>query len=156
MNKPLFLSCAIAATCFAAAQAFAPMTMSVAPAASTATAEIPAAAYVKAEEQRRFAEAVAQYRAGRWSAAYGRFAALADRGHVRAARIALSMHRDGPTLYGAAWDAAPSQLLAWERAALPPSDANVAVDRHSPAISSGLSAPAAIRHIPLVAWEHAA
>jgi hypothetical protein len=75
-----------------------------------------AAATVAAEERRQFAEAVHLYRSGRWSAAYGRFMALADRGHARAARIALSMLRDGPQLYGTHWDAAPSQVSAWERA----------------------------------------
>lgn len=70
-----------------------------------------------AEEQGLFAEAVDLYRAGRWSAAYGRFATLADRGHVRSARIALAMFRDGPSLYGLQWEAAPAQLDAWRRAA---------------------------------------
>lgn len=69
-----------------------------------------------AEESKLFAEAVDLYRAGRWSAAFGGFATLADRGHVRAARIALAMFRDGPSLYGLQWQAAPAQLEGWRRA----------------------------------------
>jgi hypothetical protein len=70
-----------------------------------------------AQDRRRFNEAVHLYRSGRWSAAYGRFMVLADRGHARAARIALSMQRDGPSRYDSLWDATPAQLEAWERAA---------------------------------------
>lgn len=67
------------------------------------------------EENRLFAEAVDLYRAGRWSAAFSSFAALADRGHVRSARIALAMFRDGPNLYGLQWEAAAPQQEAWRR-----------------------------------------
>ena len=68
-----------------------------------------------ADDNRLFAEAVQLYRAGRWSAAYGRFMPLADRGHVRAARIALAMHRDGASLYGVQWDATQEQVQSWQR-----------------------------------------
>lgn len=84
--------------------------------AAPQAAPAPAAA---AEEQRQFAEAVRLYRGGRWSGAYGRFMALADRGHARAARIALAMQRDGQAVYGALWDATPGQLEAWQRVAAP-------------------------------------
>jgi hypothetical protein len=62
-----------------------------------------------------FADALQLYRHGRFSAAYGRFAQLADTGHVESARIALVMLRHGPDLYDADWTATPAQLAAWER-----------------------------------------
>jgi hypothetical protein len=33
---------------------------------------------------------------------------------VPAARVALEMLRNGPSVYGTTWTAAPSQLVAWE------------------------------------------
>ena len=65
----------------------------------------------------RFREAMRLHRIGRWSAAYGRFAALADEGHVPAARVALEMLRHGRDVYGTEWTAAPRQVALWERAA---------------------------------------
>jgi len=62
----------------------------------------------------RFREAMHMHKIGRWSAAYGRFAVLADEGYVPAARVALEMLRNGPSVYGTTWAAAPSQLVAWE------------------------------------------
>jgi hypothetical protein len=66
-------------------------------------------------ERARFAAALHQYKGGHWSAAYGRFMALADEGHPRAALIALQMLKHGPALYDSAWSAAPSQVASWER-----------------------------------------
>lgn len=60
-----------------------------------------------------FEDAMAQYRDGRWAAAYGRFAALADRGHAEAARIALLMLRYGGRLYGHEWGASQPQINRW-------------------------------------------
>lgn len=68
-----------------------------------------------ADNQLLFAEGLRMYRAGRWSAAYGRFIELADRGHVPSSRIALQMLRHGRDLYGTDWTAAPSQVAGWER-----------------------------------------
>jgi hypothetical protein len=62
----------------------------------------------------RFREAMHMHKVGRWSAAYGRFAVLADEGYAPAARVALEMLRNGPSVYGTTWTAAPSQLAAWE------------------------------------------
>ena len=64
----------------------------------------------------RFREAMRLHRAGRWSAAYGRFVALADEGHVPAARVALEMLRNCRSVYGTEWSAAPMQVARWERA----------------------------------------
>jgi hypothetical protein len=64
----------------------------------------------------RFREAMRLHRAGHWSAAYGRFVALADEGHVPAARVALAMLQNGPRAYGRQWSAAPSQVAAWKHA----------------------------------------
>jgi hypothetical protein len=59
------------------------------------------------------AHAVQSFHEQRYSAAYGRLAALADAGHVPSAQLALVMYRNGPTLFDSAWSAAPSQLLRW-------------------------------------------
>lgn len=60
-----------------------------------------------------FSEAMGYYELGKWPAAYGRFAVLADHGHADAARIALFMYHFGPRLYGSAWDASEYQLEHW-------------------------------------------
>ena len=64
----------------------------------------------------RFREAMRLHKFGRWSAAYGRFAELADEGHVPAARAALAMLRNGPRVYGTDWAATPTQVAYWEQA----------------------------------------
>jgi hypothetical protein len=74
------------------------------------------AATARESQSARFREAMRLHRAGRWSAAYGRFVALADEGYVPATRVALSMLRNGPNVYGIDWSAAPSQVASWERA----------------------------------------
>ena len=61
----------------------------------------------------RFSEAMDLYSLGRWAAAYGRFAALADQGHAEAARIALLMLRYGSRLYGHDWGASQPQINQW-------------------------------------------
>jgi hypothetical protein len=85
--------------------------------AADATGPAEARPAMSTEQRRLFAEAVRLYRGGAWSAAYGRFAALADHGEPRAARIALAMVRDGPQRYKTHWDASPAQLQAWSQAA---------------------------------------
>ncbi|MEI8159063.1 MAG: hypothetical protein WCH60_19570 [Burkholderiales bacterium] len=60
-----------------------------------------------------FSQAMGYYELGKWPAAYGKFAVLADHGDADAARIALFMHRFGPRLYGSAWDASEYQLEHW-------------------------------------------
>jgi hypothetical protein len=60
-----------------------------------------------------YRHAVRLFRGGRFAAAYGRFAQLADAGHVSSARIALVMVEQGPQLFGSAWDAWPQQLQDW-------------------------------------------
>jgi hypothetical protein len=67
------------------------------------------------DEHRAFAGAVLLYRVGRRAAAYDLFVALAARGHVRSARIALAMQGDGAT--GGSADATAAQLLEWEHTA---------------------------------------
>jgi hypothetical protein len=56
-----------------------------------------------------FGDAVASYRAVRYSDAYGRMMALANAGDPDAARIVLFMHQYGPTLYGSYWDLNPEE-----------------------------------------------
>jgi hypothetical protein len=58
------------------------------------------------------------YADGRWSTAFGRFAALAEHGHPDAARIALLMVRYGPQLYHSAWSVTAGQLARWQQAAV--------------------------------------
>lgn len=60
-----------------------------------------------------YAQAQQDFRSGRRAAAFGRFAALADAGHVPSAQIALVMQRHGAELFGAAWDATPAQQRRW-------------------------------------------
>ena len=64
------------------------------------------------------AEAMAYYRNGHVSAAYGRFAELADKGDAEAARIALMMLRYGPRLYGHEWGASQPQIDRWTELAV--------------------------------------
>ncbi|HEX2545391.1 MAG TPA: hypothetical protein VHL79_10960 [Ramlibacter sp.] len=51
-----------------------------------------------------FLQATAQYRAGRYSDAFGRFLHLANQGDPEAARIVVFMHTFGPPLFGSYWD----------------------------------------------------
>lgn len=69
-----------------------------------------------------FSQAMAQCRQGHWSAAYGRFASLADQGDVEAARIALLMLRYGPQMYGVQWSASQPQIELWSQLASQPMD----------------------------------
>lgn len=66
-----------------------------------------------ARSEALFNEAMELYSVGRWSAAYGRFAALADQGNAEAARIALLMLRHGAKLYGRDWGASQPQINQW-------------------------------------------
>jgi len=66
-----------------------------------------------ASDEERFADAMALYRDGRYSAAYGHFVRLADGGHADAARVALLMVRFGQQLYGVPWFASPCQVARW-------------------------------------------
>ena len=63
-----------------------------------------------ASEQAEFDNALKLYRQAKFAAAYGRFSALADRGHPEAARIALFMLRYGSPLFGSAWSASQDQI----------------------------------------------
>ena len=60
-----------------------------------------------------YAAAVQSFRERRYSAAYGRFAQLADAGHVPSAQLALVMVSNGPTLFGTKWFVAPDQQRRW-------------------------------------------
>lgn len=64
-----------------------------------------------------FAQAADQHQKSRYSGAYGRFVILANRGDRDAARIALFMHRYGPSLYGTFWDASMEEVETWEQLA---------------------------------------
>lgn len=52
-------------------------------------------------------------REGRFPAAYGRFAALADAGHAPSAELSLVMWRHGQEVFGSAWSATPAQVRRW-------------------------------------------
>lgn len=62
---------------------------------------------------REYAEAVQTFRSGRMAEAFGRFAALANRGDPDSARVALFLHQYGPALYGKHWDAFPQDVAYW-------------------------------------------
>jgi hypothetical protein len=70
---------------------------------------------LSASQQETYAIAVESFRDQRYSAAYGRFMRLADKGHVQSAQMALVMYRNGKTLFGRDWDATPEQLEQWTR-----------------------------------------
>jgi predicted alpha/beta-fold hydrolase len=59
------------------------------------------------------AEALNAFRSQRYSAAFGRFAALADAGHVPSAEIALVMLSYGSNLFGSDWSASAPQQASW-------------------------------------------
>lgn len=63
--------------------------------------------------EREYAEAVKTFRNGRLSEAFGQFMAIANRGDVDAARVALFMHMYGPALYGKQWDAGDQNVAYW-------------------------------------------
>ena len=67
--------------------------------------------------EQRYAEAVQAFQAQRYSAAYGRFAALADEGHAPAALMALALVRYAP-MFGAEWSATPAQMEDWSALAM--------------------------------------
>lgn len=60
-----------------------------------------------------FEDALELYSQAKWSAAYRRFAGLADEGDAEAAGIALLMLRYGTRLYGHEWGASQSQIDHW-------------------------------------------
>ena len=64
--------------------------------------------------EREYAMAVESFRAGRTSAAFGQFMALAQRGDVESARIALFLFSYGPVLYGKQWDVLPADVAYWQ------------------------------------------
>jgi hypothetical protein len=91
-----------------------------------------------------FTQAVQDYRAGRWSSAYGRFMLLANSGNIEAARIALFMQRHGKQLFDSDWFASEEDLELWSRmtGTRPPnepdrvaSDANAKGPAYRPRIS---------------------
>lgn len=63
--------------------------------------------------EREYADAVKSFRTGRLSEAFGQFMAIANRGDVDAARVALFMHMYGPVLYGKQWDAGDQNVAYW-------------------------------------------
>jgi hypothetical protein len=68
---------------------------------------------LSAHQQSVYASAVDAFRQHRYSAAYGRFAQLADDGHAPSAQLALVMYQNGPMLFGSNWDATPEQIEYW-------------------------------------------
>ncbi len=61
----------------------------------------------------QYADAVQSFRQHRYAAAYGRFAAMADSGHLPSAQLALLMHDQGRVLFGSDWSASPDQRRRW-------------------------------------------
>ena len=64
-------------------------------------------------QRERYADAVQSFREQRYAAAYGRFAAMADGGHLPSAQLALVMHDQGRALFGSDWSASPDQRRRW-------------------------------------------
>jgi hypothetical protein len=83
-------------------------------AAQVATALAADAAPLSPPAQReRYADALQSFRQHRYAAAYGRFAAAADTGHVPSAQLALVMYAHGRELFGSEWSATPDQRRRW-------------------------------------------
>jgi hypothetical protein len=81
--------------------------------ASTAAPAVATQAPLSVEQAATYANAVAFFRERRYAAAYGRFTALADAGHVPSAQLALVMHANGQSLFGSEWQATPVQQRRW-------------------------------------------
>jgi len=73
-----------------------------------------------------FDAALAEFKDGRRTAAYGHFAQLADAGDAESARIALVLLRHGPEMAGTAWGASQPQIDNWMRLARQPMEPIVA------------------------------
>jgi hypothetical protein len=73
-----------------------------------------------------FDAALAEYKAGQRTAAYGHFARLADAGDAESARIALILLRHGPEMAGTAWGASQPQIDRWMQLARQPMEPMVA------------------------------
>ena len=76
--------------------------------------------------ERLHASALATFRQGRFSEAYGRLMGLADAGHPPSAALALWMHANGQMLFGKDWDSSQEQLSAWAAVAGQPEPTLVA------------------------------
>lgn len=85
--------------------------------AAVLVAAVACGAAAAATPEDPFRQAAAQYRAGRYSDAFGRFLAMAAHGDADAARIVLFMHEFGPTLYGSYWDLNADEREAFTRLA---------------------------------------
>ena len=66
----------------------------------------------------RFTAAMALYKTGDWAHAFAALAALADLGHVPAARLALLMLRYGTGWFRTPFSATPEQVARWARQVL--------------------------------------
>jgi hypothetical protein len=67
----------------------------------------------KQAQSERYDEALQAFREQHYAAAYGRFLAAADAGHVPSAQLALVMHDHGRELFGSEWSASPEQRRRW-------------------------------------------
>ena len=66
-----------------------------------------------AESTRMYEDAMHALSVQRYSAAYGRFAALADQDHAPSALMALAMVTFPPSVSGTRWSATSAQLQRW-------------------------------------------
>ena len=76
------------------------------------------AAALQAEAQSlvaRFDDAMQAYERNHWSLAFEAFLALAEQGHVDAARLMMQMHWHGTRLYGQSFALTPLQLERFRR-----------------------------------------
>jgi hypothetical protein len=121
----IFLACAALATLLLAAVQRVDAALSPPPSNAPSLLSVPSAPVVSTLPDRpqargtalapTFAAAAESLRTGRYAEAYGRFVRLADEGHADAGRIALVMHRFGPSVFASAWDARVEQLVEWMR-----------------------------------------
>jgi hypothetical protein len=73
---------------------------------------------LNADDDDCFARALALYGKRNWASAFGLLAALSDRSHVRASKLALLMLRHETTVFAARFEATPRQVARWAQCVL--------------------------------------
>jgi hypothetical protein len=92
--------------------------------AQTAAANVSTAPFGDVVE---YAEAVNSFHNQRFAAAFGRFAHLADRGHVQSAQMAIAMLGNGSDAFNNHWSATLSQQRRWAQLVLESTNGSTAI-----------------------------
>lgn len=81
---------------------------------STVRAQVAAAGEPTGVAADTFQAAMVEYERCHWSEAWELLARTADGGDPQAARLALDMHRFGPSLFGRTFSVGEARLAAWK------------------------------------------